>query len=195
MLKPVAEVQGVFLSEPKIFPDNRGTFNEWFKASEFEGAIGYPFDLQQSNISFSKKGVLRGLHFADIPPGQAKFVTCMSGAILDVVFDCREGSPTFGKWFAVELTAENRKSLYLPIGVAHGFLALEDATVAYLVSSEYEPALEHTIDPFSVGIDWPQADYILSDKDKEAPSLEEVQLPQFADCAEFEKMLREGWAE
>lgn len=195
MLKPVAEVHGVFLSEPKIFPDRRGTFNEWFKASEFEAAIGYPFDLQQSNISFSKRGVVRGLHFADVPPGQAKFVTCMSGAIWDVVLDSRVGSPTFGKWFATQLTAENRCSLYLPIGVAHGFLALEDSTVAYLTSSEYEPALEHGIDPFSAGIEWPAADYILSDKDQEAPAFADAKLPLWEDCAEFEAMLREGWAE
>lgn len=195
MLKSIEEVIGAFVAEPNIYPDNRGAFNEWFKASEFEQAIGYPFDLQQSNISHSKKGVLRGLHYADVPPGQAKFVTCMSGAIWDVVFDIRVGSPTYGKWFAVELNAENRKSLYLPIGVAHGFLTLEDSTVAYLVSSEYEPALEHGIDPFCVGIDWPEADYILSEKDQEAPALKDAQLPLYEDCAGFEAMLREGWAE
>lgn len=194
MLKPITDVAGVFLSEPKIFPDSRGTFNEWFKSSDFEQAIGYPFDLQQANISFSRQGVIRGMHFADVPPGQAKFITCMAGAIWDVVYDCREGSPTFGEWASFELSAENRKSLYLPIGVAHGFLALHDATVAYLTSSEYQPALEHGFDPFSVGIDWPEAEYILSDKDRNAPAITEVSLPQYEDCMGFEQMLREGWA-
>ncbi|MEJ5928058.1 dTDP-4-dehydrorhamnose 3,5-epimerase [Corynebacterium sp. H128] len=196
MLRAIADIPGLFVSEPKVIVDERGAFNEWFKASEFEEALGFPFDLQQSNISTSKKGVLRGFHFADVPPGQAKFVSCLSGAILDVAVDVRVGSPTYLKWAAVELTAANRKSLYLPVGIAHGFLALEDSTVAYLTSAEYRPNTEHGFDPFdpTVGVEWPEADYILSEKDKTAPALADAPLPSFEACEEYENMLRDGWA-
>ncbi|MDU0478645.1 dTDP-4-dehydrorhamnose 3,5-epimerase [Staphylococcus chromogenes] len=186
---------GVLVSEPTVHEDTRGTFREWFKASEFEEATGYPFDLQQANISTSVKGVFRGLHFADVPPGQAKFVSCLSGRILDVVVDIREGSPTFKRWEAVELSAENKKSLYVPIGFAHGFLALEDATVAYLTSSEYNPDAEREVSLFDpeIGIEWPEMEYVLSEKDKKAPLLSDANLPQFEDCQGFETMLRDGW--
>lgn len=186
---------GALLSEPTVHPDERGTFHEWFKASEFEQATGYPFDLQQVNVSTSKRGVLRGLHYADVPPGQAKHVACLAGSILDVIVDIREGSPTFKKWAAVELSAENKHSLYIPIGFAHGFVALEDATVAYLTSAEYNPDGEHEIDPFDpeLGIGWPELEFVLSAKDRGAPKLADAHLPQFEDCQDFETMLRDGW--
>ncbi|WP_047239483.1 dTDP-4-dehydrorhamnose 3,5-epimerase [Corynebacterium epidermidicanis] len=186
---------GVWLSEPLVHPDSRGTFHEWFKASEFEEATGFPFDLQQANISTSKSGVLRGLHFADVPPGQAKFVSCVQGRVLDVVVDVRAGSPTFKRWQSFELSADNRHSVYVPIGFAHGFVALEDSTVAYLTTSEYDPSGEHEIDPFDpeLGIEWPEMDYVLSVKDKVAPKLAEVELPHIDDCTAYETMLRDGW--
>lgn len=186
---------GCFVSEPLIHPDDRGTFHEWFKASDFENAVGYPFDLQQANVSTSKAGVLRGLHYADVPPGQAKFVGCLSGRIIDVVVDIREGSETFGKWEAVELSSENRKSIYIPIGFAHGFVALEDSTVAYLTSAEYTPGAEHEINAFdpAIGIEWPEVDFIMSEKDRNAPALADAPLPKFEDCQDFETMLKDGW--
>lgn len=199
MLHEVEQLPGVWLSAPRIHPDDRGTFHEWFKASEFEAATGHPFDLQQANLSTSKKGTLRGLHYSEVPPGQAKFVACVSGSILDVAVDIREGSETFGRHFAAELNAENRNGLFLPVGFAHGFLALEDATVAYLTTAEYQPGVEHGLDPFDgeLDIDWPQLNYLLSDKDRTAPSLHSIreagQLPQFDDCRGYENMLKDAW--
>lgn len=195
MLHPVTELPGVFRSEPRIHPDDRGTFHEWFKASEFEAATGHPFDLQQANLSTSKAGVLRGLHYAEVPPGQAKFVACAAGRILDVVVDVRRGSETFGKHATFELSADNRHGVYLPVGFAHGFLALTDATVVYLTTSEYQPGVEHGIDPFDaeLGIRWPEMDHLLSAKDRGAVSLSEAVLPGYEECRSFETELRDGW--
>ncbi|QGU06369.1 dTDP-4-dehydrorhamnose 3,5-epimerase [Corynebacterium occultum] len=195
MLHEIEQLPGVLHSRPKIHPDSRGVFNEWFKASAFEEATGYPFDLQQANLSTSTAGVLRGLHYAEVPPGQAKFISCVAGRILDVAVDVRRGSETFGRHIAVELSAENREGLYIPVGFAHGFLALEDSTVAYLTSSEYLPGVEHAIDPFDaeLGIDWPDMDYLLSEKDQKAPSLQKALLPEFDECRAFENLLRDGW--
>ncbi|EEI63603.1 dTDP-4-dehydrorhamnose 3,5-epimerase [Corynebacterium glucuronolyticum] len=188
---------GVLLSVPEIHPDDRGTFHEWFKATDFEEAVGFPFDLQQANVSTSKSGVLRGLHYADVPPGQAKFVSCISGRIWDVAVDIRKGSASFGRYIGVELSAENRHSLYLPVGFAHGFVALEDSTVAYLCSEGYNPSHEHGINAFDeeLGIDWPSRDVILSDKDQNAPGLREVKLPRYNECKAFEDAVRATWAD
>lgn len=199
MLHEVDHLPGVWLSTPRIHPDERGSFHEWFKASEFEAATGYPLDLQQANMSTSRKGVLRGLHYSEVPPGQAKFVACVSGAILDVAVDVRVGSETYGRYFATELTAENHRGLFLPVGFAHGFLALADSTVVYLTTSEYQPGVEHGIDPFDaeIGIDWPELNYILSDKDRAAPALDslrgEGKLPASDDCRAYENMLKDAW--
>lgn len=199
MLHEEEHLPGVLRSKPRIHPDERGTFHEWFKASEFEAVTGYPLDLQQANMSTSKRGVLRGLHYSEVPPGQAKFVACVAGRILDVAVDVRAGSDTFGRHVTAELSAANREALFLPVGFAHGFLALEDATVAYLTTSEYEPGVEHGIDPFDpdLGIEWPELDYLLSEKDRGAPSLQTAReagdLPQFSDCRSHENMLRDAW--
>lgn len=200
MLRAHEKLPAVLISEPKIHPDNRGTFHEWFKASQFEEATGFPFDLQQANISTSKAGVVRGMHFADVPPGQAKFVSCLAGRIIDVVVDVRVGSETFGTVIAVELDAERHTSVYVPNGFAHGFQALTDATVAYLTSAEYNPAGERGCNPLDaeLGIAWPVAEPILSEKDRGAPSLAELKaeglLPQLDDCESYETELRDGWA-
>jgi dTDP-4-dehydrorhamnose 3,5-epimerase len=144
--------------------------------------------------------VIRGIHYADVPPGQAKYVTCVAGAILDVVVDVRAGSPTFGKWEAVELTAASRHAVFLSEGLGHAFMALtEDATALYLCSTPYAPGREHGIDPLdpAIGIAWPDDDGlspVLSDKDAAAPSLEEAlragQLPRYEDCAAYVDELR-----
>ena len=133
-------------------------FFEWFTDDEFTAMTGHPLDLRQANVSVSSAGVLRGLHFAQLPPSQAKYVTCLRGAVFDVVVDIRVGSPTFGQWDSVLLDDRDHRTIYLSEGLAHGFLALEDdSTVTYLCSAGYAPGREHTIcatDP-AIGIDWP----------------------------------------
>lgn len=171
-------VPGAWEITPTIHPDSRGRFFEWFTDAAFSEMTGHRFDLAQANASVSAKGVLRGLHFAELPPSQAKYVTCLRGSVFDVVVDIRVGSPTFGRWDSVLLDDREHRSVYLPEGLAHGFLALEDeSTVAYLCSAPYAPGREHTVratDP-AVGIDWPVTDLVLSDRDAAAPTLTEVQ--------------------
>ncbi len=184
---------------PKVFGDDRGSFREWFKADVFREATGHAFDLQQANCSVSARGVLRGIHFASVPPGQAKYVTCLSGAILDVVVDLRVGSPTYGEWDAVRLDPTDKKALYLAEGLGHGFLSLEDATtVVYLCSEGYAPDREHEVHPLdpAIGIDWPDVgvEPQLSGKDAAAPSLEEARaagrLPDYEECLRYVEGLR-----
>ena len=161
--------------------DARGLFLEWFKDAPFVQAAGHSLDLQQANMSVSAAGVVRGLHFSDLPPGQAKYVTCARGAVLDVVVDIRVGSPTFGRWDSVLLDDVDRRAIYLSEGLGHAFMSLEDSsTVLYLCSSGYAPGREHGVDPLdpAIGIAWPTRDRagrpidrILSDKDAAAPSL------------------------
>ena len=178
------KVPGAWEITPKQLGDPRGVFLEWFKASTFAETVGAPLDLQQANCSVSAAGVLRGIHFADVPPGQAKYVTCAKGAVLDVAVDIRVGSPTFGVWDAVLLDDVDRRAIYLPEGLGHAFLSLEDdSTVLYLCSTGYAPGREHGINPLdpAIGIDWPTTGRdglpltpILSDKDLAAPSLAEA---------------------
>jgi dTDP-4-dehydrorhamnose 3,5-epimerase len=171
-------VPGAWEITPEVHSDPRGDFFEWFTDTGFRGFAGHGFPLAQANCSVSAAGVLRGLHFAQVPPGQAKYVSCPRGAVYDVVVDIRVGSPTFGQWDAVRLDDRNHRSVYLAEGLGHAFLALEDnSTVMYLCSAPYNPAREHTIcatDP-AIGIDWPVAEVILSDRDRAAPTLAEVQ--------------------
>lgn len=186
-------VPGSWEITPKQFGDDRGVFLEWFKQATFTEATGRSLDLQQANYSVSAAGVLRGIHFADVPPGQAKYVTCVSGSVLDVVVDLRVGSPTFGQWDAVLLDTVDRRGIFLSEGLGHGFLALEDnSTVVYLCSTGYNPEREHEVHPLdpAIGIDWPTAGpdghalaYELSAKDQAAPTLAEARdsgrLPTF----------------
>ena len=172
-------VPGAFEITPAVHGDSRGAFFEWFTESGFAAMTGGRFDTRQANCSVSSAGTLRGLHFAQMPPGQAKYVTCVRGSVFDVAVDIRVGSPTYGKWDSVLLDDAEHRSMYLTEGLAHGFLALEDhATVMYLCSTPYAPQREHTICPTDpqIGIDWPlPADqWVLSDRDAAAPALEEV---------------------
>lgn len=151
-------VPGAWEVTPRQFGDPRGLFLEWFKSSSFEEAVGHPFDLQQANMSVSAAGVVRGIHFADVPPGQAKYVTCARGAVFDVVVDLRVGSETFGRWDAVLLDTSDRRAVYIPEGMGHAFMSLEnDSAVLYLCSSQYAPGREHGIHPLDagIGIQWP----------------------------------------
>jgi dTDP-4-dehydrorhamnose 3,5-epimerase len=183
-------IDGAFLFTPRIHGDHRGSFLEWFRADALMGEIGHPLDLAQANCSLSTRGALRGVHFADVPPGQAKYVTCVRGAILDVVVDLRVGSPTFGQWEAARLDDEKRQALYIAEGLGHAFLSLaDDTTVVYLCSSSYSPGREHEVNPLdpAIGITWP-ADVTLqlSPKDQAAPTLaqalESGLLPDYQEC-------------
>ncbi|MUM18195.1 dTDP-4-keto-6-deoxy-D-glucose epimerase [Mycobacterium sp. CBMA271] len=177
-------VPGAFEITPVQHRDDRGVFLEWFKSPLLTEAIGHSFDLQQANCSVSAAGSLRGIHFADVPPGQAKYVTCLTGSVYDVVVDIRVGSPTFGAWDGVLLDPHHRRAVYVPEGVGHGFLALQnDSTVVYLCSSGYAPGREHGVDPLdtTIGIEWPTTtadgstlSFLISEKDSAAPSLVEA---------------------
>lgn len=171
-------IPGVWSIRPQLHTDPRGKFYEWFTDSDFAAFAGHSFDLRQANCSVSAAGVLRGLHFAEYPPGQAKYVTCARGSVFDVVLDIREGSPTFGRWDATVLDAADGGSLYISAGLAHGFLALEDeTTVIYFCSTPYNPDREHAISPTDpvVGIEWPKVDQLkLSARDATAPTLEQA---------------------
>ena len=179
-VRPLA-IDGAFELTPVQHADERGVFLEWFKAPLFEDAVGHGLDLAQANCSVSAAGVLRGIHYSDVPPGQAKYVTCVRGAAYDVAVDIRVGSPTFGQWDAVLLDDVDRRQIYLAEGLGHAFMALEDgSTVVYLCSSGYAPEREHGVDPTDpeLGIDWPTTgrDGLplvprFSDKDAAAPSL------------------------
>ena len=173
-------IAGAYEFTPRQFGDDRGVFFEWFKSSEFTAATGRPLDLLQANCSVSAAGVLRGIHVTLNPPGQAKYVTCVRGAFLDVIVDLRVDSPTYGTWDSVLIDDVDRRAVYLSEGLGHAILSLEDqSTVMYLCSLEYAPELDRDIDPLDPGlaIDWPTHGrdgsplaYQLSDKDAAAPA-------------------------
>ncbi|MGH3068575.1 MAG: dTDP-4-dehydrorhamnose 3,5-epimerase family protein [Streptosporangiaceae bacterium] len=191
-------IDGAWAFTPQIHRDDRGSFHESFRGGELADTLGYPMGVAQANCSVSRRGVIRGIHFADVPPGQAKYVSCAAGAILDVVVDLRAGSPTFAAWAAVQLDDENRRAVFLSEGLGHAFMALsEEATVLYLCSTPYAPAREHSVDALDpdIGIEWPvDVKPILSDQDAAAPSLRTVQtaglLPDYAACLAYAAQLR-----
>jgi dTDP-4-dehydrorhamnose 3,5-epimerase len=177
-------VPGALELTPVQHGDDRGVFLEWFREDVFLEAVGHPLHLAQANCSVSGAGTLRGIHFAELPPSQAKFVTCLHGAAFDVVVDLRVGSPSYGLWDAVLIDDRARRAVYLPEGVGHAFLALEDQTaVNYLCSAPFDPAREHAIHPLDpeIGIEWPTTAPdgsplapLLSPRDDAAPSLADV---------------------
>lgn len=190
-------IEGSWRITPVLRPDDRGVFLEAFKADALATAIGHAFELQQMNVSVSSAGTIRGVHFADVPPGQAKYVQCLQGTVLDIVVDIRTGSPTFGAYEAVELNDATRQALYLTEGLGHAFCALtEGATVGYLCSTPYAPTREHGIHPLdpALNLPWPaDADRLLSPKDEQAPTLAQAQasglLPSYEQCLEFRASL------
>ena len=194
------KVPGAWEFTPRQFPDPRGVFLEWFKAGVVEEAVGHRLGLAQANHSVSSRGTLRGVHFADVPPGQAKYVYCTRGAVLDVIVDIRVGSPTFGVSDAARLDDEDRRGVYLSEGLGHAFLALtDDANVTYLCSEPYNPTGEHGIHPLDPALDlpWPaDIEPLLSDKDAAAPTLAEAEqqglLPSYDECLAFYDRLRKG---
>jgi dTDP-4-dehydrorhamnose 3,5-epimerase len=164
---------------PKQFGDDRGVFLEWYRFDRLAEAVGHSIDLRQANTSVSKRGVVRGIHFADVPRGQAKYVTATHGAVLDYVIDIRVGSPTFGQWDSVLLDGVDRRAIYLAEGLGHAFVALtDDATVSYLVTDTFDAQREHGIDPLDpeIGLVFPPeaGEALLSPKDTDAPGLSEA---------------------
>jgi len=170
------EISQVILIEPKVFSDNRGFFMEVYSYKAF-AEFGIRERFVQDNHSCSVKGVLRGLHYQKHPTAQAKLVRCVKGAIFDVAVDIRKGSPTYGKWVGVTLTADNKKMLYIPVGFAHGFYTLKENTeVIYKVSHYYSPKDEAGIiwnDP-KIGIIWPSNAPLVGERDRNWPYLEEA---------------------
>jgi len=193
-------IEGAWVFAPKIYHDDRGSFLEGFRGEELAAELGYRLEIAQANCSVSRRGVIRGVHFADVPPGQAKYITCVRGAIIDVVVDLRVGSPGFGCYEAVRLDDQSRRSIFITEGLGHAFMALTDeCTVYYLCSTPYTPGREHGISPLDpqLGIAWPaDMEYVMSPKDAGAPSLDEALrdrlLPDYADCQAYAARLRGG---
>ncbi|KQO99429.1 dTDP-4-dehydrorhamnose 3,5-epimerase family protein [Leifsonia sp. Leaf264] len=186
---------------PKQFGDDRGVFLEWYRFDRLEETIGHPLSLAQANTSVSKRGVVRGIHFADVPPSQAKYVTATHGSVIDFVIDIRVGSPTFGQWDSVLLDDVDRRAIYISEGLGHCFVALsDDATVSYLVTSPFNAPREHGIDPLDpevaldFGID--REALLLSPKDTDAPSLAEASasglLPTWDEARAYYDSLNKG---
>ncbi|MGY1833399.1 dTDP-4-dehydrorhamnose 3,5-epimerase family protein [Geodermatophilus sp. SYSU D01180] len=178
--------------------DPRGRFTEWYRAGVLASATGFGLTLAQANHSVSTRGVLRGVHFALVPPGQAKYVYCLAGRVLDVIVDIRVGSPTFGAHDAVVLDSEQPRAVYLSEGLGHAFVSLVDhSSVTYLVSTGYSPGREFGIHPLDPALDlpWPSdLDFSLSAKDEAAPTLEEARdrgiLPTMEQCSARYAQLR-----
>ncbi|MDQ1698575.1 MAG: dTDP-4-dehydrorhamnose 3,5-epimerase [Frankiaceae bacterium] len=184
-------IAGAWVLTPRQYGDDRGTFLEWFRADHLEAATGRPFLIRQANHSVSARGVVRGVHFADVPPGQAKLVYCPRGAVLDVIVDVRAGSPTYGEHVAVRLDDVDRRCVFIAEGLGHAFVALSDDTsVTYLTSSTYDPAVERAVSPVdpALALPWPfpAAELTLSPKDLAAPTLAAALadgvLPAYDDC-------------
>ncbi|MGY4986412.1 dTDP-4-dehydrorhamnose 3,5-epimerase family protein [Streptomyces nigrescens] len=196
-MRPLS-VKGAWLSETRAFADDRGEFQELYSGRSLSAALGYEPGVVQVNRSVSRQGVLRGVHFAQVPPSQAKYVTCLSGAVLDVVVDIRTGSPTYRSWEAVRLDDPHR-SLYVEAGLGHSFMALtDDAVVVYLTSQGYASGREHGVHPLDpdLAIAWPEhIEPVLSKKDQQAPGIKEMErrglLPSYDECAAFHRSLRE----
>jgi dTDP-4-dehydrorhamnose 3,5-epimerase len=175
-------IEGAWEITPAPHADPRGTFLEWYRHDTLAGAVGHPLTLAQANLSTSARGVVRGIHYADVPPGQAKYVSCVRGAVWDVAVDLRRGSPTFGRWEAVRLDDVDRRAVYLAEGLGHGFCALtEGAAVTYLCSTVYRPAAEHAVHPLdpALAIPWPADAPVLSGRDSDAPRLADAPLPSY----------------
>ena len=173
-----AEIPGLLIFEPTVFGDDRGFFFESFSQRKFEEIVGYQVNFVQDNHSKSRKGVLRGLHYQKGKDAQGKLVRCTIGEVFDVAVDIRSSSPTFGKWFGIKLSAENKRQLWIPEGFAHGFVTLSDtAEFLYKTTNYYAPASEGSIlwNDESIGIEWPISQLPeLSAKDAVAPLLQQA---------------------
>ena len=167
-------IEGAWIAQSAVHADERGSFREWFKAGEIRAATGREFAVSQSNVSVSQKGVLRGIHYSLASQGQAKWVTCLTGSIWDVIVDIRPSSPTFKKWVGVELRGESGDVALISEGLGHGFISLEDnSVVSYLLTSPFSPEEEFEINPMDpeLAIAWPLSERLMSPKDEIAPTL------------------------
>ena len=189
-------IDGSWKIEFQKFNDNRGFFYESFKEEDFKNLIGRNLNIKQTNTSSSSRGSVRGIHYALVPPSQAKLVQCQRGSIKDYVIDIRVGSPTFGQFEIIELSENSASAVFIEEGLAHAFVALENQTVVtYFVTEKYNPEREKGINPFdkTLNVKWPDIELILSEKDKQAISLEESKnqglLPTFDECKKFIKSL------
>jgi dTDP-4-dehydrorhamnose 3,5-epimerase len=169
-------IAGAYRVDNTVHGDDRGEFVEWFRADRLEAEVGLRFHTLQANLSVSERGTLRGVHYADVPPGQAKYVMCVAGAIRDFVVDVRVGSPTYGQSVFVDLDAHSRGAVVIDVGLGHAFVALEPGTVVtYLVTDVYKPHAEHAVNPLDaqLALDFPlpRESLLLSPKDQAAPTL------------------------
>ena len=183
------KIKGSWEISLEHFIDNRGSFFESFRLNSLENIIGRKFDVKQSNTSISRAGSIRGIHFAQVPPSQAKYIQCQKGSILDFVIDVRVGSPTFAQHVSIELNSKIPKAIFIEEGLAHAFIALEDDTiVTYFVNQYFNPTNEKAINPLDseISINWGNLKYLISEKDKNAKTLSEMQelghLPIYKDC-------------
>jgi dTDP-4-dehydrorhamnose 3,5-epimerase len=191
-------IAGAFEVTPRQFHDSRGVFAEGFRVDHLAGALGHEMAVRQTNISVSVAGALRGIHYADVPPSQAKYVTATSGVFVDFVVDLRVGSPTFGEWDSVVLDTVARRAVYLAEGLGHALACVEDGTAVYLCSEVFNPTVEHGITPLDpeVGLALPDGfEPLLSPKDAAAPTLagarESDLLPTYQACVEWTQALTE----
>jgi dTDP-4-dehydrorhamnose 3,5-epimerase len=194
------KIEGAFEITPRQFPDDRGLFLESFRGDKLAKAIGHRLDIIQTNVSVSSHGTIRGVHFADVPPSQAKYVTAMSGSFIDFAIDIRVGSPTFGQWDSVLLDTVDRRAIYLAEGLGHVICCLEDnSTVMYLCTTTYDPVREHAVNPLdpALGLALPDGvNPVLSAKDAAAPSLSDAAekglLPRYDECLRYYAKLASG---
>ena len=181
-------IPGAFVLESPVWSDDRGYFREWFKRSDFDES-GISFPIQQANLSMSKRGVVRGLHYSIAPEGQAKLVACAYGELDDVIVDVRVSSPTYGLVEVIHLSAEEERSVFVPAGTAHGFCVTSHlGALTYLLSSPFNPEMEFEINPFDtvLQVPWPlSGEAVVSPKDAEAPSMMQRlwagQLPRYVE--------------
>ncbi len=188
-ISPLA-FDGVHLIKPELYADNRGLFFELFSQPVFQQVVGHQLTIAQANCSLSRRGTIRGIHAAALPPGQSRYIACVVGAITDIVVDIRLGSPTFGEHISVVLDAADRDILYLAEGHGHGFAPLTDeATVVYMCSSINAPEKQILVNPLDpeLALPWPRVGKtVISEKDRRAPTLRAARergvLPSYAEC-------------
>jgi len=190
------KISGSWLIKFKKFDDNRGFFYESFRADLLGQTLNRKFEIKQTNTSISSKGSLRGIHYALVPPSQAKFIQCQKGSIQDFIIDIRVNSPTFGKYQMVELKEDNPQAIFIEEGLAHAFVALEDKTlVTYYVNQTYNPDREKGINPFDkyLNISWPKLDLKVSEKDRKEIDLNEALklnlLPTYEEAKNYIKTI------
>jgi dTDP-4-dehydrorhamnose 3,5-epimerase len=194
-IRPLA-VEGAWEVTPRQFPDPRGVFSEGFRVDHLAKHIGHELQVRQTNISVSTAGALRGIHYADVPPSQAKYVTATSGVFVDYVVDLRVGSPTFAQWDSVLLDTVDRRAIYVSEGLGHVLACVEGGTAVYLCSEVYAPSRERAVAPLDgdIALTLPAGfDPVVSDRDAAAPTFaqarEQGALPAYADCVAYRRSL------